>query len=93
MLLDFNEVQKQIACMIEHGQNPQMVEDFRQVSNIIDAMTPNERHDPDLLLEREPRLRVARTAGVPLDQVDALIAHRQQLATMLERIEAEFGGA
>ena len=52
-------------------------------------MTPEERREPDLLLEQSRRERVARGAGVSAADVGELLAQRQGAVTMFRQMSGE----
>ena len=53
-------------------------DELRNSEAILTAMTPEERHDPDLLIEEPRRLRIAAGAGRPVEEVNSLIAQFYQ---------------
>lgn len=55
--------------------------------SIVRAMTPEERRNPDLLLDRPRRDRIANGAAVPIADVEELLVARQGIEIMFRRIE------
>ena len=86
MRFDFNDWRRQLVAEIaeptaEQRRSGQTAASQRLL-NIIDAITPEERSNCDLLLDRPRRERIARDAGESLADIDELIAQRQRLAIM-----------
>jgi signal recognition particle GTPase len=88
MEIDFNDVRSQIAEMVARGDaSAEMAADSQRLLEVIDAMTPEERSDYDLLLDTPRRQRLADQVGVPREDVDELVRQRYGLAQMMKKIE------
>jgi signal recognition particle subunit SRP54 len=61
----------------------------RQIA-VIDSMTPAERRNPDLMNARR-RLRVAKGAGVTVNDVNKLLKSYEQMAKMMKAMRSEGG--
>ena len=92
MPFDFNYFRELLTAM---DTNPEQIpselplEILRRGLAMIDAMTPEERANNDLLLDRATRERIARDAGVPLEDVNELIAEQRRVAAIFLRMESE----
>ena len=64
-------------------------DDIRRVLGVINAMTPEERSNSDLLLDSTRRERIAKDAEVSVADVNEVVAQREALANMLAKMEAE----
>lgn len=53
----------------------------------IRSMTPEERHDPDLLIDERRRMRVAAGSGLPMNRLNELIAQLYGVRTMLRKLD------
>lgn len=62
---------------------------IRQIA-VIDSMTPAERRNPDLMNARR-RLRVAKGAGVTVNDVNKLLKSYEQMAKMMKAMRSEGG--
>ncbi len=63
---------------------------LRRAKAIILSMTPAERRDPDLL-DGNRRRRVARGAGVAMDEVHRLLKSHKQMRQMMKQLKSEGG--
>jgi signal recognition particle subunit SRP54 len=65
---------------------------LRQVRGIIDAMTPEERRDPERLLDESRLRRIAAGAGVEPRDVRALARQFRGIAQIMDRLAAKRDG-
>ncbi len=86
-----------VGDMIPSDQDPES--SMKRIQGIIDAMTPKERKDPDLI-DYDRRARIAKGSGVPPQEVKQLITVFEQIRafmrpmakmSMLERIRMVSG--
>ena len=75
----------QLAGQIPAGQL-QDEGQFRRVEGIINAMTPKERADPDLIKASRKR-RIATGAGVPVQEVNRLLKQFEQMQKMMKMMK------
>jgi signal recognition particle subunit SRP54 len=69
--------------------NPAQLQDgrqFRRIEGIINAMTPRERADPDLIKASRKR-RIAAGAGVPVQEVNRLLTQFEQMQKMMKMMK------
>jgi len=69
--------------------NPAQLQDdrqFRRIEGIINAMTPRERADPDLIKASRKR-RIAAGAGVPVQEVNRLLSQFEQMQKMMKMMK------
>jgi signal recognition particle subunit SRP54 len=69
--------------------NPAQLQDdrqFRRIEGIINAMTPRERADPDLIKASRKR-RIAAGAGVPVQEVNRLLNQFEQMQKMMKMMK------
>jgi signal recognition particle subunit SRP54 len=69
--------------------NPSQLQDdrqFRRIEGIINAMTPAERADPDLIKASRKR-RIAAGAGVPVQEVNRLLNQFEQMQKMMKMMK------
>ena len=67
--------------LAEAGNLPE--KELARVEAIIQSMTPQERHDPDIL-NGSRRARIARGAGVTVQQVNNLVRQFEQMRTTMK---------
>lgn len=93
MKFDFNIFRRQLDMLIDHSpsqmRDPLPMQDASRGRGLIHSMTPDERQDPDLLLDRRRQERVAKGAGVSVADVGALLAQFQGVAIMCRRMSGE----
>ena len=69
------------------AKSPQMDElHLRRIEGVINSMTPEERSRPEILKASRKR-RVAAGAGVPVQEVNRLLAQFEQMRDMLKRMQ------
>ena len=75
------------AQFAQAAQSPQMDEKhLRRVEGIINAMTPGERANPDILKASRKR-RIAAGAGVPVQEVNRLLNQFEQMQKMMKMMK------
>ena len=60
--------------------------DMRRMQGIIHAMTPAERSKPELIKASRKR-RIATGAGVPVQEVNRMLAQFDQMQTMMKKMQ------
>jgi signal recognition particle subunit SRP54 len=60
--------------------------DMRRMQGIIHAMTPAERSKPELIKASRKR-RIAAGAGVPVQEVNRMLAQFDQMQTMMKKMQ------
>jgi signal recognition particle subunit SRP54 len=60
--------------------------DLNRIKGIIDSMTPQERNDPEHLLDASRLRRIAAGAGVPPAEVEALVRQFHGMAEIMDRL-------
>jgi signal recognition particle subunit SRP54 len=82
----------------QQGDLSKQEKEFRRMEGIICAMTPKERHTPQILNAKR-RLRIAKGSGVPVSEVNSLMNKFSQMQQMMkkmgkfQRMMAKMGGA
>jgi signal recognition particle subunit SRP54 len=69
--------------MIPEGEDPEVA--FRRIQGIIDAMTPKERQDPDLI-DISRRRRIAAGSGVEPHEIKQLLHQFDQVRTIMRQM-------
>ena len=60
--------------------------ELNRIKGIIDSMTPQERNDPEHLLDASRLRRIAAGAGVPPADVEALVRQFRGMAEIMDRL-------
>ena len=60
--------------------------ELNRIKGIIDSMTPQERNDPEHLLDASRLRRIAAGAGVPPAEVEALVRQFHGMAEIMDRL-------
>ncbi len=73
------------------GLDPSMVDErqLQRVGAIIDSMTPQERRTPKILNASRKR-RVARGAGVPVQEINRLLKQYREMRRMLKGVKGKW---
>lgn len=72
------------ASVAEQLKNPAHTEQMRQMSSIIDSMTPQERKKPSVINGSRKR-RMARGSGTQIQDVNRLLKKFKQMAKMMKK--------
>jgi len=75
------------AQFAQAAQSPQLDErHLRRVEGVINSMTPRERSRPEIIKASRKR-RIAAGAGVPVQEVNRLLAQFEQMRDMMKRMQ------
>jgi len=81
-----DKLPSQIASKAAGADMDRAERDVRRMEGIINAMTPAERHKPELIKASRKR-RIAAGAGVPVQEVNRLLKQFEQMQGMMKKMK------